>query len=354
MLEYDDDNIVVKSENSDPVLTKVIQPWKDKNITHEDILKDLMGCILNFWSYYRNKFDASYSQEEAISDAYRGILKAINRDMMAPTCAGKRLRCEHCNEHFNAPDEMPGDERANKIYKDFPADRVPQKRTIAVNCPSCSQTNMIKLYKTKFSTCVYPYIRSEIQRGVVRACSKKGSISIDGFSSDSEGSLLNMLAVKEKEELASLPSSVMKIIDEILISLPERQGIVLALTHGIGGVYNDIIERDIICPHCESDYKAKPKRRTDRPQPLKILIDYSVSKNEFICPDCGQKFNVNMAMNQTDIAKHLNVSKQRVCSSLKSIFAKLRGEVSELDTDYHKWKSIANKLYSAVSEHGLT
>jgi len=317
-----------------------------------------MGCILGWWSHYREKFNAPYSQADAISDAYTlGILKAIDKDRGAPTCAGKQIKCEHCRSMFQAPNEMPGDERANKIYAEAPANRVPTKRQIRVTCTKCDHDNIVVIEKVIFSTLVFPNIRAAIQRGVMRVCSKKGIVSIEG---DEEHNLNNVLEANQEEHKSEVPEDIKVALEEAIGSLSERQRFVLAMFHGIGGIYHETIEREVTCPHCVRQYEYlekkdqnKLKESGDTPTPFTVAVDYSVANNFIECPSCGLEVKIDMAMSQTDIAKHLSVSKQRICSTIKGIMSKLRGDVKEMDKDYCLWKEFSSNLTRLMYNYGI-
>lgn len=352
--EFQDDFVV--TGQSSPVLCKQVQPWKLPNITHEDLIKDLMGCILSHWKNYRDKFNAPYTQQDAISDAYiNGILKAIEKDKKAPTCAGDIIKCEHCNVEYKAPDEMPGDETANRIFDKAPANRLPSCRKITTTCTSCGKTNIKKIEKTIFSTLVFYYIRAAIQKGVREAVSKKNTISIE--NSDDQQGLIETLAIEPQEEKTILPTEIINLLSEAMDELPEKQRYVLAMRYGIGGIYTNTVEKEISCPHCIRQYENMDKKSRlakEKPQKFIAIVDYSMSRNIVMCPACGLDIEIDMSMNQTDIAKHLEISKQRICSTLKSITNKIKGNLNELDPNYSKWKKISNKLTRLMYDHNLT
>lgn len=363
-MDFENGDFVVTG-GADPVLCKTIQPWKDPSINDEDIILDLMGCILSLWNKYRIKFGAtSYTQADAISDAYQGFLQAKRRDAKAPTFAGKLIDCAHCGKKYT-PETLPGDERAHKIYKNAPADRVPTLRRIATWCPHCGEKNMKTVYKTKFSTCVFPYLRAAIQRGAYNSCPKKGVVSVDGFGENDDNNLLGILESKKEETNDSLPGELVSVLYEALDALSERQRIVLALAHGIGGIYNEVITKTVCCPECLKDAKehettakkAKDKeaiafsKKMAANTSFEVGIDYSRSYNLVECPTCGHEIHVDMSMSQTDIAKHLDVSKQRICSTLKSVISRLRGDINEKNVDYPLWKKLTDRLSALVASH---
>lgn len=338
-----------------PILCKNVQPWKIPGVTHEDLIKDLMGCILSLWKNYRDKFNASYTQYDAISDAYtNGILKAIEKDKKAPTCAGNIIKCQCCKKSYKAPEEMPGDTIANLIFEKAPPDRLPKRRKIKTTCTECGHDNIQTIEKTVFSTLVYHYIRGAIQKGIRE--SKSNAVSIEN-SEDKQGIIESISANKEEDEKTGLPQEIIEIISEAMETLSEKQRYVLAMRYGIGGIYTNTVEKEMTCPHCVRQYQnmnKKSKQTTKKPDPFIIIIDYGISKNTVICPICRLEIDVDMSMNQTDIAKHLGITKQRICSTLRSITNKISGNINELDPDYPKWKKLTNKLIKLMEDHGIS
>jgi len=338
--------------NSSPVICKSIQPWK--NHSHEDIIQDLMGCILGWWKHYYDKFGQplSYSQADAISDAYaNGILTAIEKDKKAPSCANKNITCEHCSHKFKSPSDLPGDERANYIYENFPSNRVPTHRKITIECPSCNNRNIIRIEKVIFSSLVFPHIRSAIQRGIAKSCSK--NVSLEDYGADTIKSY-------EKNKKDEIPEEINNILREALQIMSERQRHVLAMFHGISGIYCETVEREIICPHCKRQYDNMSKKdqkiaknNNTHPKPFIVSIDYSIPNNEIQCPNCKMNIVIDMSMNQTDIAKHLSVTKQRICSTINNVMNKLRGNVKENDRNYPIWRDIHNSLIEKMNKYEI-
>lgn len=344
-----------------PIISKDLQPWKNKDISDEDLLHDLMGCILKFWHQYGNGTD--YSQAEAISDAYEGIRAAIKKDELAPNFKKKqKIKCEECGSIFKAPTKNIGDERANHLYKTCPYGRTPKYRNIMVTCTECGHQQLEKIYKSLFSTLVWYYIRSMIQRNFRKMYYKVRDNKVEvSLFNDDDNDLLNHAVAKEEEKHDELPESVSEALHLAMNKLVGKQRLVLALHHGLPGIYAKTTEREMNCEECKEQFSAvvdfniaenniecpccghDNKLDMRVPKTIKChycsdsfdtIIDYSKAKNYSDCPHCGTENTVDMRMNQTDIAKILSVSKQRVCSILRTSVNKLKDELGDTIKKY--------------------
>ena len=311
------DNIIAYLEKEappNPVLCKCISPWKKDGITEEDLLRDLFSCIVFHFKRYRS--ETCYSLQDAISDAYNGLRIAINKDKLAPTIAGKKIKCPNCLHDNQMPDVMPGDEQANRDYINLSFGDIPKERSFDIKCDNCQHEWLESVQKTAFTTHVWYYIRSEIQRGVKNArCRLKSQprsvsmISIDqDREEDGKSSLLQLLSTRE-ETIDDLPNNLKLALYDAIESLSPKQRTVLAMRHGLGGMTEQIICATHRCNSCNEH--------------LEVEVDYSVSNNDFKCPSCGHDVKISMSLSQTEIANFLGVTKQRVCNMLGNSYRRL-------------------------------
>ena len=343
-----DNNIIGFSSTkkvSAPTISKDLQPWKKHS--HEDLIHDLMGCIMGFWNHYRK--NTCYSQEEAVSDAFEGILQAIEKDKLPPKFKkGDKITCKNCDHINDAPSESVGDERAAKIFLDCPSGRTPKYRKFNVTCTDCGHDQLEIVHKSRFSTLVFYYIRSSIQRNFGKKYCRGFEVSIDGTQ---DASLLDTICASGEDRKEELPSAVTDALYKAIDDLVGRQRLVLVLHHGLSDIYAKTTEKDLECENCNDHFTAVvdyniAKNDIECPncahhnmidmriqktikchhcvESFNTFIDYSKSKNYADCPCCGTENSVDMCMNQTDIAKVLSVSKQRVCSILKTVTNRLQ------------------------------
>jgi len=303
-----------------PTMAKAMQPWKnDDDPTSEpkpevlkELIEDLTGCIMGYWKKYKIN---GYSINDALSDAYQGMLKAIQKDKSAPKIT-KNIPCPQCFNSFLP--YCPGDERADMIYNLAPKNRIPNRRNIKITCPNCQHTWNNTIYKTMFSTHVNPYIRGEIQSGVRKH--KQQHLSLDGGNGDGDYSLHQIIGQELEDSKDDLPKEILNTIYNIINDFHERDKETVVLYFGIGGVSDKIIKREIKCKHCNNEYET--------------IIDYSLSHNFSECPNCGIESKVDMRINQTNIANMYDVSKQRMGSVIKKIKEKFIIELAPLITKY--------------------
>ena len=310
------------SKNNKPLLCTCIQPWKNNSDptapptpqTEEALMMDLKHTICKLWLENKGKCE-SYTLDDATSDAYMAFRKAVNKDRLAPKIT-KKVECPCCSTRFN-PD-CPGDERADHIYNVAPNYRVPTKRVINIRCDECGHSWNHTLYKTKFSTHVYAFIRGEIQQGIRKARSK--ALSMDNTIGE-DGSLHDVLG-SEDEHKESIPVELSEHIYAVIDGLSERHKETAALFYGIGGqgICDKTIKRSVKCHHCDHEEE--------------VDVDYSISVNFHKCSDCGTEIAVDMRMNQTDIANQFNISKQRIGSILKKVNGKLVDGLTPLIKKY--------------------
>lgn len=344
---------------SAPVISKELQPWKNKDISNEDLVMDLMGCIIQFWSHYRTK---DYTQEEAISDAYEGILKAIEKDKLAPNFGkNQKIKCKCCSEKFSPPTSSIGDERANKLYESCPYGRTPTYRKILVKCPACGHEQLEKVAKSAFSSLAYCYIRSSIQRNVGKMHHKVKNNKIEVSLDSEENDIIGGLTSNPTNHEEKLPDAVTKVLYKTIEGLVERQRLVLSFHHGLGDIYSKKTEKNLECQHCNESFTAvvdynvaennikcphcEENNTIDMRVPKSVkchhcaesfttYIDYGKSKNYDLCPHCGTENTIDMCMNQTDIAKILSVSKQRVCSMVKTATNHMQENLGDIIAKY--------------------
>lgn len=295
-----------QSIKSEPTLTKNIQVWKKDGVNHDDLLTDLFTCIVHTWNRYKGK--KCYTLPEAMSDAYQGILKAIEKDKLAPTIANKIIKCPECNNNNHMPDKMPYDDECNEYYENCEYGKTPKYRDFDLICEHCSHSWSHRVYKTVFSTHVFPYIRSSIQRGC-RLAHDKNAVSIDNNKGEDEGSLLDILTLEE-EINEEIPDNILNLIYDAIYNLSIKQQIAVAMRHGIGGICEYKINKDIKCKYCNEN--------------VETTIDYSISTNYVICQSCHVENKIDMRINQTEIAQHMNVTKQRICNILNNAHNKMR------------------------------
>ena len=227
------------------------------------------------------------------------------KDAVAPS-GGKAL-CE-CGCEFPVPKHLPDDEEQNALFRDAPFGKCPPNRVIKLECPECGSEVTKRIIKTIFSTHVFSFIRAEIQRGARLASGKKGTVSISNPYGESGSTIEDSLTVEECEQ-DQVPKDIMRAIHECIEDLSPSSRRVLGLRYGFGGLCDDVIQTTVSCRHCNEEFKA--------------VIDYSKSHNSKECPHCNAENHLAMERQQTEIAKILNVSKQRVCALIKKAHDRL-------------------------------
>lgn len=343
-IENEEDSLLKryrKLAKNKPVLCSQVQPWKNENITHEMMLDDLKGCVIRHYLSY--KFGTvGYTLQDATSDAYQALIKAIEKDKCAPTLANKIVKCPKCSHNIKMPTKFAGDERANHICMESP--RPMKYRKFWIDCVNCNHGFWKKIYKVNFSTLVFPFIRSAIQRNANKwrrsnvvpmhiysnnnhTIENRGSVlSIDGpqTMNGEECAIKNFLVTPNTKEQEKIPSSVITLLRNIISNMPPNHQIAIAFNRGIGGLVTGVVSRKIKCRYCY-DYKNKPTE-------FDAEIDYSLNNNTVVCPECKCENEVNMQLSQTAIAKYLDITKQRVGRIIntaeKRLFDSLKNQIN--------------------------
>jgi predicted XRE-type DNA-binding protein len=278
-----------------PVLGKTYQPWRNHGA--DKLVLDHMGCICTFYLEQRyNRPDVDYSFDQAISDGYIAIDKAIKRDMMAPTVMprGKitNHKCKHCGEKFQIKgfDAKPSltmiggskgpiymnDEQAHHICNN--SDQVIVWREFEIECPHCNHIEIKKIHKAQFASVVFNMARGEIQSGARQTAGKQGPLYENKGPYDTSG----------RRAIVSLDA-------------PQSEGVNLA---------NTIESRK---EHHSLSEETMDKIST-------ALMSLPIKQREIICRVYGFEFDGSKLdpMNKTECAEMLGITKQRVSQVCKT------------------------------------
>jgi len=319
-------------KNNAPVLCQQIAPWADPSVTLEDLHEDLMGSVISLYHRYAD-LESRYTVDDAISDSMYGIVSAIEKDKMAPTIAGRKVFCTNseckCSAEANKnkaskdafkiqiPETMPGDERANRIAQKDP--RRIKLRRFMVTCPECGHEWLHTVYKTVFSSLVFNYIRSEIQRGVraARDRAPRGTsvLSLDTPLDDSGTTMKSLQKAPEKDDVyEELPEELRMKLMEALHTIPERHQTVVALCVGLGGYHQGEVNKKVKCQSCKV--------------PFTTTLDVQYSNHVVECPECHEVNHITAELTQAEVGDFLGITKQRVCNIFKTSMKNLAGKLS--------------------------
>jgi RNA polymerase sigma factor (sigma-70 family) len=223
-----------------------------------------------------------YTLEDAKSDAWAGYEKAKKRDNLAPSIADTTIECPECENEMHMPEIMENDETADPS----------SDRTFDLECDSCHHKWQKTIKKVQFSTCVYSYIRGEIQRGaresrrcgmqkikkrMVNGCRVDPAIiSIDVFSQTSND-ICNAISVDQNVYDLGISAETKRGIHQAVSRLPDRQCEVISRMFGL-------------------EYNGEM---------------------------LGQ-------MTQAQVADFLGITRQRICAIVSSALIKLKKELKEL------------------------
>jgi DNA-directed RNA polymerase specialized sigma subunit len=222
-----------------------------------------------------------YDYDDALSDAWIGYTKAKEHDNLPPSIAGEIMECPICGHKMHMPVTMDEDKNADPS----------RDRSFNLQCESCNHEWVKEIKKTQFTTCVYHYIRGEIQRGAreSRRCGiqkiKKQDmnghkvdpsiISIDVFSQTSDN-VCDALSVGQSVHVTGIGIEVKKNVHRAVSKLPPRQCEVISRMFG---------------------------------------LEYN---NEILEP-----------MSQAQVADHIGISRQRICAIIKGSLARLHKELEK-------------------------
>lgn len=252
------------------------------HLTHSDeqLFAELMPSIR---SLYNKVFNSSpkYTLDDAISDAWEGYIKAKDHDNKPPSIAGKIIKCPKCHHDNKMPEIMESDNTAIAS----------NDRTFNLKCTDCGSTWEHVVRKSQFSTCVYHFMRGEIQRGardsrrcgMTRGKKSKGDfknkfsvnsvISIDTFSDNSDH-ICKAIAIDNNQY--GISNEAKRRINAYISKLPERH-------------------QEVICRMFGFEYHGE----------------------------------IMGEMTQAQIADTLGITRQRICAIINSAFEKLRQELKE-------------------------
>ena len=140
------------SFSAKPIKCSAIRP----HLSHSDesLFEELSGTITSIYHTVSGS-SPKYSLEDAVSDAWIGFTKAKEHDNHPPSIAGEIIECPECGNEMTMPKVMECDELADPS----------SGRVFDLTCDSCDHKWQKTVHKSSFSTCVFYYIRGEIQRG---------------------------------------------------------------------------------------------------------------------------------------------------------------------------------------------
>jgi RNA polymerase sigma factor (sigma-70 family) len=179
-----------------------------------------------------------YDLHDAISDAWIGYTKAKEHDNKPPSIAGQKIECPECH-HINQMPEVMESDSTTEVSCD---------RTFDLECESCHHKWQKTIIKSQFSTCVYPFIRGEIQRGAreSRRCgivnikkqeTSSGArvdpsiVSVDVFSHTSDH-VCDAISIEHNLGETNISFEMKKRIKAALNKLPDRQNEVISRMFG--------------------------------------------------------------------------------------------------------------------------
>ncbi len=264
--------------NQKPEKCSAIRP----HLVHSDevLFEELRPTINSIYNTVRGN-SPKYTIDDAVSDAWIGYGKAKARDNLPPSIAGETITCPQCDNEMQMPEIMDSDRFADPS----------SDRTFDHECDSCNHKWQTTIKKAQFSTCVFSYIRGEIQKGAKesRRCGMQkikkqlvnghridpSIVSIDAFSEMSD-QVCNAISIEYISEVGLNLSACHKIRDSVF-KLPARQREVISKMYG---------------------------------------FEYN-----------GEKL---MPMTQAQVADHIGITRQRVCAIVTCAMTRLKDELGGL------------------------
>lgn len=222
------------SYSAKPIKCSAIMPHRTN--TDEVLFKELDGTIASIY-HTVNTYSPKYSLEDATSDAWIGFTKAKEHDNKPPSIADTTICCPECDNEMEMPEVMESDLTADPS----------SDRTFDLECDHCHYKWQKHIKKAQFSTCVFHYIRGEIQRGAreSRRCGiqkiKKqvinghridpSVVSVDVFDQTSD-KVCNAISIEHNMGDSGISIEMRNRIQKAVAGLPARQREVISRMFG--------------------------------------------------------------------------------------------------------------------------
>ncbi len=271
-LNLTDDSKKVKALIShDPVICKAIQPWtkytKDQyEQMIKDFLNDLAGSVYKHYYNYRHN---NYSIQEAFQDAFEAIEICLEIDKRPPSLVEKGFKCPGCNvpvpDTIRDVDGRTDDQCASNVAS----------RTFADTC-ACGRTWRKTITKAQFATLFFTQVRGKIQSTVRKTMQVFPSWDQLHASSGSLNEPSMTLSLKSSDETSEDMIFISKLIQRVTES----------------------------------------------------IVEFTPRHAEIMNLSLYGKNSKGKPLQQSEIAKLLGVSKQRVCNIWKECLETMRGYFS--------------------------
>jgi RNA polymerase sigma factor (sigma-70 family) len=246
-----------------------------------------------------------YNLDDAKSDAWLGYMKAKEHDNLPPSLIGDIVDCPKCINKIKVIGVNQELDDEDKVYVNDDKVKIPYQimvddcanidpsanRTYSLKCGSCNHEWNKVVFKSQFTTCVYHYMRGEIQRGA-RESRRCGMQKID-----------KKLVNGHK-------------VDPAVISID-----VFCQT-------SDHVCNAISVEHQTTDSGINIEMRNRLRNAVKKLSD---RQNEVISRMYGFDYNdeIMEPMNQAQVADLIGISRQRVCAIVSSSMKYLKTELEK-------------------------
>lgn len=268
----------------DPVICKSIQPWRAYKPEQyeqmiDDFMSDLEGSVYKHFYNYRH---FNYTAEEAFQDAYEAIVICLEKDKQPPTIVKEAgFKCPGCaapvpgtspQDSFELPDT------AGMLTASYPSDT--GQRVYSATCTECNFTWTKTVTKAQFASLFFGQVRGKIQNTVRNTALKLPSWDTLKESSGSLNEPSTTIDFESSDETAEDIMFMAKLAKRI----------------------HDIIEETMTPRHAEI---------------LRLRLNGRMANGE--------------PLQQSDIAKLLNISKQRVCNILNTKLKAMRSFFNEED-----------------------
>ena len=287
---------------SKPVKCAAIRPHL--NHSDEDLFVELYPTIASIYKTV-NGNSPKYNLDDAKSDAWLGYIKAKEHDNLPPSLIGDVVDCPKCvnkikvvgvNQELKDEDKVFVNDKIDKIkipYQIVIDDCVnldpSVNRTYSFKCDSCNHEWNKVIIKSQFTTCVFHYMRGEIQRGA-RESRRCGMLKIDK-------QIINGRKV-----------------DPSIISID-------VFCHT-----SDHVCDAISVEHQTTDSGVNTEMRNRLKNAVKKLSD---RQNEVISRMYGFEFNgeIMEPMSQAQVADLIGISRQRICAIVSNSMDYLKTEL---------------------------
>lgn len=284
-----------------PIKCAAIRP----HLTHSDeaLFVELYPTIAAIFKTV-NGNSPKYNLDDAKSDAWLGYIKAKEHDNLPPSLIGDVVDCPRCvnrikvvgvNQELDDDDKVYVNDKVKIPYQIVVDNCInldpSSNRTYSFKCSSCNHEWNKVIIKSQFTTCVFHYMRGEIQRGA-RESRRCGMIKID----------------KQKVNGRKVDPSVISI--DVFCQTSDHVCDAISVEHQTTDSGINIEMRNRL--------KTAVKKLSNR-------------QNEVISRMYGLEYNgeIMEPMTQAQVADLIGISRQRICAIVNCSMSYLKTELEK-------------------------